>query len=44
MTTSGPKWFSEPAHSIDYPFGYEAVTCLTKTVHCNKKKKRELIE
>lgn len=24
MTTSGPKWFSEPAHSIDDPFGYEA--------------------
>ena len=24
MTDSGPKWFSEPAHSIDDPFGYEA--------------------
>ena len=24
MTNSGPKWFSEPAHSIDDPFGYEA--------------------
>ncbi len=24
MTTSGPQWFSEPAHSIDDPFGYEA--------------------
>ncbi len=24
MTASGPKWFSEPAHSIDDPFGYEA--------------------
>ena len=24
MTESGPKWFSEPAHSIDDPFGYEA--------------------
>jgi len=23
MTESGPKWFSEPAHSIDNPFGYE---------------------
>ena len=24
MTESGPKWFSEPAHSIDDPFGYES--------------------
>lgn len=24
ITASGPKWFSEPAHSIDDPFGYEA--------------------
>jgi Xaa-Pro dipeptidase len=24
MTASGPKWFSEPAHSIDDPFGYQA--------------------
>ncbi|KGJ96971.1 M24 family metallopeptidase [Colwellia psychrerythraea] len=23
MTEAGPKWFSEPAHSIDNPFGYE---------------------
>ena len=23
MTESGPKWFSEPAHTIDNPFGYE---------------------
>jgi len=23
MTETGPKWFSEPAHSIDNPFGYE---------------------
>jgi Xaa-Pro dipeptidase len=23
MTESGPKWFSEPAHSIDDPFGYD---------------------
>ena len=22
MTDAGPKWFSEPAHSIDDPFGY----------------------
>jgi Xaa-Pro dipeptidase len=24
MSKDGPKWFSEPAHSIDDPFGYEA--------------------
>lgn len=24
MTSKGPKWFSEPSHSIDDPFGYEA--------------------
>ncbi|MEP4146155.1 MAG: Xaa-Pro peptidase family protein [Halioglobus sp.] len=24
MTGSGPKWFTEPAHSVDDPFGYEA--------------------
>jgi len=24
MTNAGPKWFSEPAHSIDDPFGYHA--------------------
>ena len=24
MTESGPKWFTEPSHSIDDPFGYEA--------------------
>ncbi|WP_428475075.1 M24 family metallopeptidase [Photobacterium profundum] len=23
MTESGPKWFTEPAHSIDNPFGYD---------------------
>ncbi|MCL1079010.1 aminopeptidase P family protein [Parashewanella spongiae] len=23
MTETGPKWFTEPAHSIDDPFGYE---------------------
>ena len=23
MTPSGPKWFTEPAHSIDNPFGYD---------------------
>ena len=23
MTASGPKWFTEPSHSIDDPFGYE---------------------
>jgi Xaa-Pro dipeptidase len=23
MTESGPKWFTEPSHSIDDPFGYE---------------------
>lgn len=23
MTTEGPKWFTEPAYSIDDPFGYE---------------------
>jgi Xaa-Pro dipeptidase len=23
MTESGPKWFTEPSHSIDNPFGYE---------------------
>ena len=22
MTESGPKWFTEPAHSVDDPFGY----------------------
>ena len=24
MTESGPKWFTEPSHSVDDPFGYEA--------------------
>jgi len=24
MTNNGPKWFSEPSHSIDDPFGYNA--------------------
>jgi Xaa-Pro dipeptidase len=24
MTDNGPKWFTEPSHSIDDPFGYEA--------------------
>lgn len=24
MTDTGPKWFSEPSHSIDDPFGYQA--------------------
>jgi len=24
MTTTGPKWFTEPAHTIDDPFGYTA--------------------
>lgn len=24
MTSSGPRWFTEPAHSVDDPFGYEA--------------------
>ena len=24
MTETGPKWFTEPSHSIDDPFGYEA--------------------
>ncbi|MCF8474100.1 MAG: Xaa-Pro peptidase family protein [Emcibacter sp.] len=24
MTESGPKWFTNPSHSIDDPFGYEA--------------------
>ena len=24
MTDDGPKWFTEPSHSIDDPFGYEA--------------------
>jgi len=24
MTTSGPKWFTEPSYSIDDPFGYQA--------------------
>ncbi|QBY03031.1 aminopeptidase P family protein [Thalassotalea sp. HSM 43] len=24
MTENGPKWFTEPAHSIDDPFGYHA--------------------
>ena len=24
MTGEGPRWFTEPAHSIDDPFGYEA--------------------
>jgi len=24
MTDNGPKWFTEPAHSIDDPFGYNA--------------------
>ncbi len=24
MTDDGPKWFTQPSHSIDDPFGYEA--------------------
>jgi len=24
MTEAGPKWFTEPSHSIDDPFGYQA--------------------
>lgn len=24
MTAEGPKWFTQPSHSIDDPFGYEA--------------------
>jgi len=24
MMDTGPKWFTEPAHSIDDPFGYQA--------------------
>ena len=24
MTENGPKWFTEPSHSVDDPFGYEA--------------------
>jgi Xaa-Pro dipeptidase len=24
MTDNGPKWFTQPSHSIDDPFGYEA--------------------
>jgi Xaa-Pro dipeptidase len=24
MTASGPRWFTQPAHSVDDPFGYEA--------------------
>ncbi|WP_444996808.1 M24 family metallopeptidase [Aliikangiella sp. IMCC44359] len=24
MTENGPKWFTQPSHSIDDPFGYEA--------------------
>lgn len=24
MTASGPRWFTEPAYSVDDPFGYEA--------------------
>ncbi|RLQ20448.1 M24 family metallopeptidase [Seongchinamella sediminis] len=24
LTESGPKWFTEPAHSVDDPFGYNA--------------------
>jgi len=24
MTESGPEWFTEPAYSVDDPFGYEA--------------------
>jgi Xaa-Pro dipeptidase len=24
MTEDGPKWFTQPSHSIDDPFGYEA--------------------
>lgn len=24
MTKSGPKWFTEPSHSVDDPFGYNA--------------------
>jgi Xaa-Pro dipeptidase len=23
MTEQGPRWFTEPAHSVDDPFGYE---------------------
>lgn len=28
MTETGPKWFTEPAHSIDDPFGYQVQTTL----------------
>ena len=24
MTDTGPKWFTEPSHSVDDPFGYNA--------------------
>ena len=24
MTASGPRWFTQPAHSVDDPFGYES--------------------
>ena len=24
MTAGGPEWFTQPAHSVDDPFGYEA--------------------
>jgi Xaa-Pro dipeptidase len=24
MTAEGPRWFSQPAHSIDDPFGLQA--------------------
>ena len=24
MTADGPRWFTQPAHSVDDPFGYEA--------------------
>jgi len=24
MTANGPRWFTQPAHSVDDPFGYEA--------------------
>ena len=26
MTESGPKWFTQPSHSIDDPFGYSIIT------------------
>jgi Xaa-Pro dipeptidase len=31
MTETGPKWFTEPAHSIDDPFGYQVQTTLPNT-------------